>query len=82
MLSIYAIRSLIYFVSSFLILILYFSLSKPDYVLEEKYKDKVDNKVISIRLLLVYSFLYSIGLALGFIAIDMAYHYYFKNNKF
>lgn len=80
MLSIYATRSLMCFVTSFLALILYFSLSKPDYVLEEKYKDKVNDKVISIRLILIYSLLYSSGLALVFMAIDIGYHQYFKNN--
>ncbi len=77
MLSTYAIRSLICFVSIFLLLIIYFSLSKPDYIKE--YNKDGTNSTISVRLLIIYSLLYSSGISLVFMAIDVLYHYYFKN---
>ncbi len=78
MLSTYATRSLICFVSTFLLLIIYFSLSKPDYIMDTNNNNN-NNNTISIRLLLIYSLLYSSAASLGFMFIDVVYHYYFKN---
>ena len=80
MLSVYAIRYLLCFIASFLLLILYFSITKPPYIMDEKYKiDNITNitSVISIKLLLVYSFLYSSIISLVFMVIGIIYQYYF-----
>lgn len=73
--SLYATRSLICFILSFLILIIYFSLLKPEYILD---KNKYDR--ISIRLILIYSLLFSSAIALGFMFLDIVYNYYFNQS--
>jgi len=80
MLSVYVIRYLLCFIVYFLLLILYFSITKPPYIIDEKYKiDNITNitSVISIKLLLVYSFLYSSIISLVFMVIGIIYQYYF-----
>ena len=82
MLSVYAIRYLVCFIVSFLLLIIYFSIKKPPYIVDEKYKiDKIDNisnisNIVSIKLLLVYSVLYSSIISLVFMVIGIIYQYY------
>jgi len=77
-LSLYTTRSLISFVLSFLILLLYFSLMKPDYVKntssEASFPKGKDE--LSIRLIIIYALLFSSAIALGFMAVDVIYHYY------
>lgn len=78
MLSVYAIRYLLCFIVSFLLLILYFSITKPPYIIDEKYKiDTNITSVISIKLLLVYSVFYSSIISLLFMVIGIIYQYYF-----
>lgn len=71
--SLYVTRSLICFILSFIILVIYFGLEKPDSVL-----DKSKNNLISIRLVLIYSLLFSSAIALGFMFLDILYNYYFS----
>lgn len=69
--SLYATRSLICFIVSFIILIIYFTLVKPDTII-----DKSKDNRISIRLILIYSLLFSSAIALGFMFLDISYNYY------
>ena len=67
-----SVRSLLIFTISFSLLVLYFCISKPLYVKEK------DTKEISFRLLILYSLLFSSGLSLIIMTIDVLYHYYLK----
>lgn len=67
------VRPLSIFISSFVIFIIYYISMKPDYVYE-----KNDKTIVSKRLILIYSLLFSSALSLIFIALDILYHYYLK----
>lgn len=69
--SLYTTRSLVCFTLSFLLLVLYLSFSKPDYVINTE----KDNE-LSARLVVIYSLLFSSSIALIFMTIDVIYHYY------
>lgn len=69
--SLYTTRSLICFSLSFLLLLIYFSLEKPDYVINTE----KDNE-LSSRLVIIYSLIFSSSIALIFMTIDVVYHYY------
>lgn len=75
-LSLYAARSLICFILSFLLIIIYFSLLKPEYIL-----DKTKYDTISIKLILIYSLLFSTAIASGFMFLDIVYNYYFNESR-
>lgn len=65
---------------SFIILIIYYSIAKPDYLVENKIGEETE---ISLRLLVVYSLLFSSALGLVVLMANTGYVYYTtkKNEK-
>ncbi len=64
---------MVIFIVSFILLLSYYAIKKPKYVL-----DKNNNNVFSLRISLIYSLLFSSALSLCFIALDIIKQYYFK----
>jgi len=58
---------------SFIILVIYYSIAKPDYLIINKIGEE---KTVSLRLLLIYSLLFSSGLGLFVLISNIAYDYY------
>lgn len=58
---------------SFIILIIYYSIAKPDYLVENKIGEETE---ISLRLLVVYSLLFSSALGLVVLMANTGYVYY------
>jgi hypothetical protein len=48
---------------------------KPDYVKNTSFNSENGDE-LSIRLIIIYSLLFSSAIALGFMAVDVIYHYY------
>ena len=65
---------------SFIILIIYYSIAKPDYLIENKIGEETE---ISLRLLVVYSLLFSSALGLIVFTVESGYMFYMskKNEK-
>ena len=64
---------------SFIFLVIYYSISKPDYIIINKIGEE---KEISLRLLLIYSLIFSSGIGLFVLICNYGYTYYKerKNN--
>ena len=63
---------------SFIILVIYYSISKPDYLVENKIGEETR---ISFRLLLVYSLLFSSALGLVVLMSNAGYVYYMNKKE-
>jgi len=63
---------------SFIILVIYYSISKPDYLVENKIGEETE---ISFRLLVVYSLLFSSALGLVVLMGNTGYVYYMNKKE-
>lgn len=63
---------------SFIFLVIYYSISKPDYLIINQIGEE---KEVSLRLLIIYSLLFSSGLGLFVFICNSGYTYYMNENE-